>query len=484
MNWWILKRRLHLAWLIAVLCLGILLGVFLARYTRVSYIQLTVSFALSMVIIIIVSLRKYVYLIPLLIVGGVLLGLWRGTMLQGELAKFEQIYGKNVSVRGTVEDDADIGTSEQIVVRLGHLAVDGSNLPGTFRITSKGEDIKRGDVLLVEGVLQEGFGNFVGVIYRANISAIIHPQPGDIARIVRDWFADAIRLAVPEPEASLGIGYLVGQRRSLSADLVLALQAAGLTHIVVASGYNLTILVRITRRLLAGTSKYLAFMSAAIMIMIFIAITGASPSMLRAGLVAGLSLAAWYYGRNFHPIILLLLVAAITVLINPSYVWNDLGWQLSFAAFAGVMIISPLFQRYLFGDKKPGMIRQIMGETVAAQLATAPIIIFAFGQVSNVAILSNLLVLPLVPLAMLLTFIAGIGGLIMPAVATFIGAPAFWLLGYMVNVAEYLASLPWAVSVVKFPWWGVVISYLVIIGSCLYIWYRTGFNLREVNLVE
>jgi len=206
--------------------------------------------------------------------------------------------------------------------------------------------------------------------------------------------------------------------------------------------------------------------------------------MSRAGLVSGLSLAAWYYGRKFHPIVLLFLAIAATLLINPSYAWGDLGWQLSFAAFAGVMIVAPLMHRYLFGDKKPGMIRQILGETVSAQLATAPILIASFGQLSNVAIISNLLVLPLVPFAMLLTFIAGVGSLVVPAIAGFVGMPATWLLHYMVSVAEYLASLPWAMSVVQLPWWGVVLCYVVIIGVCLYMWRVTKFNLRDTNLVD
>ena len=60
---------------------------------------------------------------------------------------------------------------------------------------------------------------------------------------------------------------------------------------------------------------------------------------------------------------------AITVLINPSYAWGDVGWQLSFAAFAGVMLLAPLLQSYYFGDKKPGTVRQILGETIAATLA-------------------------------------------------------------------------------------------------------------------
>jgi competence protein ComEC len=195
-------------------------------------------------------------------------------------------------------------------------------------------------------------------------------------------------------------------------------------------------------------------------------------------------LAAWYYGRRFHPLVLLSLAAAVTALVTPSYCWGDLGWQLSFAAFAGVMILAPLLHRYFFGDSKPGIVRQILGETLSALIVTAPILIGAFGQFSNVAILANMLVLPLVPLAMLLTFIAGVGALMVPAVATIVGLPATWLLGYMVNVAQYLSNLPWAVSKIQLSSVGVALCYVGLIGVCIYLWRATGYNLRDSNIVE
>jgi len=484
MNCWVLKRKLHVSWLITLGCAGIFIGVFLAQYVKNSFMSSVFSLIIATLIISLSLWRKYIYLVSFIIIGGILFGLWRGSISQSELAQFEPLYDKVISISGNVKDDVDTGSSGQIVIRLDNLVMSDKPLPGTLWITATSEDIKRGDILLLNGTLQEGFGNFSGIMYRANIDKVIHPQPGDVARIVRDWFADAVRRAIPDPEASLGIGYLVGQRRALPADLVLALQIAGLTHVVVASGYNLTILVRLARRLFVKISKYLSALSAVTMIVAFIAITGMSPSMSRAGLVATLSLLAWYYGRKFHPIVLLLLAIAVTVTINPSYAWGDLGWQLSFAAFAGVMIVAPLAQRYLFGDKKPGMIPQILGETISAQLVTAPIIIASFGQLSNVAIISNLLILPLVPLAMLLTFIAGVGSLAVPAITWLTGLPATWLLHYMVSVAEYLASLPWAMSKVQLPWWGVAIYYVIIVGACLYMWRATKYNLRDVNLVE
>ena len=484
MSWWSLKKKIHPSWLIALLCAGIFIGVYLAQYTKSAIFSSVIILVIALAFVVIGFWRKYVYMIPIIVIGGILFGLWRGLIIQTSLAEFTPLYGKLITLEGYIKDDADTGTAGQIVIRLDNIVINGKSMSGVLWISTDNVDVKRGDKLILHGQLREGFGNFAGVVYRATIDEIIRPEPGDIARVVRDWFADGVRQALPEPESSLGLGYLLGQRRALPADLALALQIAGLTHVVVASGYNLTILVRLARRLFVKVSKYLSALSAVLMIVSFMAITGISPSMSRAGLVSVLSLVAWYYGRKFHPIILLLVAVAVTVIINPSYAWGDLGWQLSFAAFAGVMIIAPLAQCYLFGEKKPGFVGQVLGETVSAQLATAPIIILAFGQFSNVAIVSNLLILPLVPLAMLLTFIAGVGGLVLPSFAVMIGTPATWLLNYMVSVTEYLASLPWAMSEVDIKWWAIGIYYAILIGVCLYMWRKTKYNLRDTNLVE
>ncbi len=429
--------------------------------------------------------RRVIYCVPIIIVAGLLFGLWRGSVDQRELTAYKPMYGQVVRLRATVVDDADVGKKGETILRLGDVRVYNQQLYGKiWASTSAKSDIKRGDIVTVEGNLQSGFASFSGVMYRAKIVSIQRPEPGDAARRVRDWFADKIRLAIDDPQAALGIGYLVGQRRALPPDLDEALQIAGLTHIVVASGYNLTILVRLARRLFVRISKYLSALSATIMILSFVAITGASPSMSRAGLVSGLSLATWYYGRQFHPLVLLPFAAAVTVVVNPSYAWNDLGWQLSFAAFAGVMIVAPLLQRYFYGEKEPGMLRQIIGETVSAHIVTLPILIVAFGQISNVAILANMLVLPLVPLAMLLTFIAGVIAAIIPVLAQLAGAPAELVLGYMVFVVYFIADVPWAIAEVQIPWWGGVIMYSFTACGVWWMWRKTKYNLRESNIVE
>lgn len=482
--WW-LGQKLHVSWLVAISSMAIVIGIAMVPSLNSDSLGSMAWFVCGLVLVAIGFWQRSISIVVFVIMGGLLIGLWRGSVAYKSVDVYGGMIGKVVQATGTITDDPDIGKGGVTVLRLNNVSVDGKNIGGTVWVTAtKRGDIRRSDSVIVRGKLSAGFGSFSAALYRAEIVKVERSQPGDVALQVRDWFAESVRTGIDEPQVSLGLGYLLGLRRSLPPDLDEALVIAGLTHIVVASGYNLTILVRLARRLFVKVSKYLAALSAGSMIVAFIAVTGMSPSMSRAGLVAGLSLAAWYYGRKVHPLVLLPFAAAVTVLMNPAYAWNDLGWQLSFAAFAGVMILAPLLQRYFYGDKKPGTIRQIIGETVSATVVTAPILVLAFGQFSNVAIIANLLILPMVPLAMLLTFIAGIGAMVAPAFATIIGLPAQMLLTYMTMVAHYFADLPWAQATLEIQPWLMWTAYIMIIAICVYLWRVTKYDLRQTNIVE
>lgn len=477
-------RKIHICWLIAAWCLGVVIGVILVAKVPVGIFYGWQWLGLGLILLIPLWKIRYNWLIVLMMLSGIIIGLWRGSFDQVELTNYQQIIGETVVLKGKVLEDPDIDKRGQTVLRLGHIEHQQHLFSGSIWVTiEKNDVIRRSDVVTLEGKLAEGFGGFAATMYRATIVDVKRQVPGDVAVDIRDWFSERVRSQMPETEAALGLGYLLGLRRALPMDLMEALQIAGLTHVIVASGYNLTILVRLSRRLFIRISKYLATLSSTAMIISFIAVSGMSPSMSRAGLVAGLSLAAWYYGRKIHPFVLLPLAASITLLVNPSYGWNDLGWQLSFAAFTGVIVLAPLLQRYFFGDKEPGTIRQILGETVSAQLMTLPLLLVAFGVMSNVAIIANLLVLPLVPLAMLLTFLVGLLSSV-SLLGEFVAMLTTSLLKYMTFVADWLAGQSWAQTEVNFGWWAVLGFYTLMAVAVWWMQRQTKFELRKANIIE
>jgi len=481
MQLWHLRRRVHVSWMIALCCSFFVIGVWLAQYISLHPWWYVGAGTLGFV----GFWSRRVLVLPVIALAGAVAGICYGSIVDSGMEVYRPLVGVTLKLEGRVKEDLSTTAKGLSVLQLDRVRYEGVELPGSVWVSVLGHPAaKRGDIVVVTGRTTEGFGTFALTMFTAKVISVTHPQPGDIGRVIRDWFADAIRKGIPEPEASLGIGYLTGQKSALPPDLATALQIAGLSHVVVASGYNLTILVRLARRLFIRFSKFLSVFGSGVMIAGFISLTGLSPSMTRAGLVSSLSLATWYYGRQFHPFVLLPLAAAITVLWQPSYAWGDLGWQLSFAAFAAVMVVGPLLQRYFFGEKEPGTIRQVLGETVAAHMVTIPIVVPAFGYISNVAIPANILIVPLVPLAMLLTFTVGITALTIPAAVEYVGMPVTWLLHYMTFTAQFLAGLPWAKTTLVTPWWAVVGYSALLIAGCVYMQRKTGFRLREVNIVE
>jgi competence protein ComEC len=270
----------------------------------------------------------------------------------------------------------------------------------------------------------------------------------------------------------------------LPEDLNEQLQVAGLTHIVVASGYNLTILIRLSRRLLARSSKYQAFVGSVALMLIFLVITGASPSMVRASVVTTLSLLAWYYGRQFQPWVIILLGAALTAGVNPLFIWHDLGWWLSFLAFSGVLVIAPLVSARFWGKKQPPAVAQVAVETIAAQLMTTPLILFAFGRISLVALAANVAVVPLIPYAMAATAVGGVAGLVLPhVVAAWLALPAQLLLSYMVAATRLFAGPTWAQQMIGLDKAGLTMLYMLLICAAVVFYKKSKLNFAKLPSV-
>lgn len=472
--WWV-NQRMHTSWLVAVVSASFVCGVFIVLPVKI--VAPWLGFV-SLLFLFIVFFFRRRWVLGMAVIGGLLLGYGYGSAVYGNRSLYALYIGKQVRYEGRLKEDVSKSPGGYSL-QLDAGKVNGESLPGAILTTIRSNDAKRGDLLVIEGELQPPFGSFAATIKNPTVLSITRPLPGDVGRVVRDWFVDKVRQGIPEPQASLGIGFLTGQKSALPEDLSESLKIAGLTHIVVASGYNLTILVRMARKLFLKLSKFLSAVSSAVIIVAFMAITGLSPSMTRAGLVSGMSLMAWYYGHAFHPLILLPFAAAITVAIQPGYVWGDLGWQLSFSAFAGVMVLAPLLQQYFFGDKQPGTIRQILGETIAAHAVTIPVIALSFGTISNVAIIANILVVPLVPLAMLLTFIIGCWSIAGLPFLDIVSIPVSWLLGYMTSVATFVSELSWAQAKIDLPGWAWVTYVFMLVVICGWLWKATRHNFRD-----
>ena len=383
--------------------------------------------------------RKNTISLILIILFGLSLGLWRGAAYMEKVYDLRQLSGQKVTILATATSDSIYGQNARMEFTANKVELTEPQtkpLAGSFRISGFGEPmVYRGDRVQI---IDPTRGSNQARISYAQLKRVA-PDTNWIYGFTRQ-FAAGMHSALPEPTSSFGLGILIGQRNTLPNELTNQLIMVGLVHIVAVSGYNLTILVRAVGRLKMG-SKYQRLIASLLLIGLFVLITGFAASIVRAAIISILSLWAWYYGREIRPILIITFAGALTGLVNPFYVWGDLGWYLSFLAFFGVLMIAPMVAKKLF-KKEPKLLGMVVLETLAAELMTLPLIMMSFNQLSLVGLIANALVVPLIPFAMLFAAIAATAGMFVPAIAGWFAWPANILLTYILDVARALSSIP------------------------------------------
>ncbi len=461
------KYRLNRVTLIGWLLAGVIVGLYAAKFG----VFVQASWLLVAAVLGIVSLKKKLIAIPAILLAGLIIGSWRGGAFFQSVARYQGYYGNAVTVLGTVDDDTSYDERLQTEFHLTAVEVNGEHLPGRIRVRGFGaNNVARGDRVKVSGNLNRTLGTSrQGSITFATIE-VTGKNTSQVEKVRGRFFASTYS-SLPEPQASLGLGFLVGVRTALPEKFSEQMALVGLTHIIAVSGYNLTILVQAVRRIFAKRSAYQSVLFSFILIGGFLLMTGWSPSIMRAAIVTGLSLIAWYYGRTFAPLLLILLGAAITGFINPFYIWGDAGWYLSFLAFAGVLILSPLFVARFF-KKKPNFLAMLLIETMCAIILTAPYVAWLFGKVSLIAPLANIIVGPLIPLAMITIFIAGVVGVFFPVLALWLAIFPRALLTFIVWVVEKLSQVPGAQISVSIGAVETIVMYIILFGVMLALWLK------------
>jgi competence protein ComEC len=258
--------------------------------------------------------------------------------------------------------------------------------------------------------------------------------PGASLIGVRQGLLDGLLRLVPEPEASLGAGILLGARSGIDPALSAAFATAGLSHVVAVSGWNVAIVVglvlaatsRMSRR---GAGKWIQAALAVAAIGLYVVMTGATPSVVRAALMATALIFGRLRGSPGHAAGALLAAVALMALANPSVLW-DVGFQLSALATAGLIVFAaPLSRRFA---RWPAWIGEPMALTLAAQLATLPVLIGVFGRLSLIGPLANVAAVPLVPPVMAASaLVALMGAVPLMGDLPLIGPLLSWLVGGM-----------------------------------------------------
>ena len=288
---------------------------------------------------------------------------------------------------------------------------------------------------------------------------------------------DVIAQALPEPHAGLLMGILLGVKAALPEDLKNDLSTLGLTHIVVVSGFNLTVIAGALQK---GSSKLLSRRGSLLLgligIVLFTLMVGASAAVVRSAIMVSLAIIASALGRQSDALTSLALAAAVMVEVNPMILW-DVGFQLSVAATIGLVVLSPILEGWL--NRLPQAIKSNLAVAVAAQLMTVPIIAYNFHKVSLISPLANLFVLPVIPWMMLFGAIVVFVGFLAVPVASVIGWVVWLFSTYAVSVVHLLAGLPFA-AVTTPPlaaYWSWV--YYGLLALAFYLAIRRPASLRQ-----
>jgi len=363
-------------------------------------------------------------------------------------------YGDSVAFRGTIERPEEF--------------------EGTF-----GRTFKYPEYLLAHGITYTVRANSLRIDEHGKGNGMLAVLYGFKGKLIQ-----SVERAIPEPASGLGLGLVLGEKRALGKEWTDIFRVAGLIHIVVLSGYNISIVTEFVMRVLSGFfSLRRRLFVGGVSIVLIVLMVGPSASVLRAALMAILVLLARATGKTYELSRALCFAGFVMLVHNPFLLAFDPGFQFSFLATLGLIYLAPeIEKRFLFLPTK-FQFREFFVATVAAQIMVLPLLLYLTGLFSNVSVLANILVLPLVPVAMLITTLTAFVGLLSSTVAMFFGYGAYVILSYILTIAEWLSSLAYSsFEVPKFSFLYVILAYCLYAVSIFTL--KKHQQKREANQIQ
>ena len=285
-----------------------------------------------------------------------------------------------------------------------------------------------------------------------------------------------INQILPQPEAALLNGILLGLDNDLPVSLTQAYQRTGTAHIIAISGFNIAIVaglfsVFFGKLLPRGWAALLTILA----VVFYTLLVGAGPSVVRAAIMGSLSLLGQLIGRRQTGLNTLAFVAALMCLGTPTLLW-DISFLLTFGATLGLVLFASRFQsgfeslvQRRFSSETSGKLASLVGEyclfTLAAQLTSLPVTLFNFERLSYTTLLANPLVLPPQPAVMIMGGIALLGGLVYLPLGHLLGYLAWPLLAYTNRTVEFFAALSnGGATMGRISLWAAAIYYAILLG--------------------
>lgn len=272
------------------------------------------------------------------------------------------------------------------------------------------------------------------------------------ARLTRMFFIpkrmleNALAGSLPQPEAGLAEGLLLGGDNRLPETLKQAFIKTGLSHIVAISGYNIALIAQafVILGIGIGLWRREALWFAAAAIILFILLVGAPASAIRAGIMALTVFMALFFGRLSQSVNMLMAAAVLMLFFQPLLLRYDAGFQLSFLATLAIILAFPIISHFIHGEFFGKSFVEIALLTFSVELFIVPLLLYQFQIFSPFALLANAVLLPLVPYAMAGAFISGITFFILPGLHLLPSVFAYVCLRGITSVVEWISTWPGA----------------------------------------
>ncbi len=344
-------------------------------------------------------------------------------------------------------------------------------------------NIKYGDQFNISGVLElpKNFEtnsgrefNYVrflekdGILYQLNKPKIKNISHGhgewlenNLLKIKYSFLNHESRI-IPEPALSLLGGLLLGTKQSLGKNLLSDFQKTGVIHMVVISGYNITIVAEAIASIFSFLPRLIGLCFGAVAVVLFVLMTGASSASVRAAFMTIVALLGKFLGRKYDVMRALLFSALVMVFMNPLILVFDPSFQLSFGATLGLLVVTPVLLPYAVKVPDIFKLRETIIATVTTQIFLLPFLLYQSGIFSVVALPVNLLVLFPVPFTMLVGFLTGLLSFIYLPLALILSFLANFLLSYILFVVTTAAKQSFAaVTLPAFSFKIVVLIYII-----------------------
>lgn len=336
-------------------------------------------------------------------------------------------------------------------------------------------EVHYGDKIFFTGILERprNFDNFDYQKYlrRFNVQTIVRnlkqfeirdkSSGGNIllrwAENVRNILATNLETSIPSPHSSVAMGILLGVKSELPSGVQTDFKNSGLQHLLVVSGFNVTILMVFLSLLLKKFGRRIVFVGTSLSLLFFVAMTGADPPIIRAAIMGTLVGWAVTSGRFSDARNIFLFSIVLMGAWNPLVVQTDIGFFLSSMATLGIILGTPLLEKALFWIPNCLHIRTLLSVTLAAQIAVFPILGIYFGEFPFIGIFSNLVAEPLVPLGMLFSFASSLLGTLPDIVAQILGIPAFVIIETLLLIAQIFGKIPPIPISTTVSFWGLVL---------------------------